>query len=739
MSSQLPPPPAKSRPIKTLPRPAAWFAPSPSKVDSSTPARPVLTQTHAITSTSTSSSSSSTISSMGGGRPRKTSLSFRKMLSKEDLAGPARHKPSMTNLRSSSLLSSRQRSGSESDDDFVMVDGESSGLVLLSQRKPLFGAPAARTGEGGEEISSRLAKIGWDDDHITGGGLFMDVPDATSNATSSAEIDVKMPIGQSRSLRTGLVMDESSSPDPIRVGKRSKATDPVSSPFKFGSFSPSGSPPLDTPIKQSHGVLYPPIEQPAFSPARFSTSKPIREAREDVLGSRPLRDRTNVLRKSAPHLAGHLMGKESERRSSTPQIPNPHRRTVSTENTGLSRSRGLKSGLSEQSTPSALVAQSHGANSSISSSTCSSLLPKSISTSSRSSFESESSTALTQEEESVLLGVVPDQSIFSGDALVIKKFQPKIPHPKAKPNDPSLSLEIGALLDGGVGGDLSGKPSRPLFLKRASSWGDAEPPTFAPGSASDWPTTFLPNRPSLGREQAPIMPDTPDKRSGRTHNKALSHGSHPRPNVEILPFNRAELDRALKIQVDAASSSPIDSIEASPTVRIDERSEDSVRKGLLRRLSSSGACSEPSEDGTPTKANTSQSMLGPTPTPSPKLQHDIRLPSGGVPGIRGPRSIAMTPVKTHVSIASAAPLIAPRHSLPQFTLSKLIKNVHHRQSAPVHTGEEEDEDLFDTRFIVLETLGKGAFSQVFKVKEREGGGLFAVKRAKGMFEGVKDR
>ena len=51
----------------------------------------------------------------------------------------------------------------------------------------------------------------------------------------------------------------------------------------------------------------------------------------------------------------------------------------------------------------------------------------------------------------------------------------------------------------------------------------------------------------------------------------------------------------------------------------------------------------------------------------------------------------------------------------------------------------EEEDLFERRFITLENLGKGAFSTVVKVQDRYGEGLYAVKKARGVFDGVKDR
>lgn len=47
--------------------------------------------------------------------------------------------------------------------------------------------------------------------------------------------------------------------------------------------------------------------------------------------------------------------------------------------------------------------------------------------------------------------------------------------------------------------------------------------------------------------------------------------------------------------------------------------------------------------------------------------------------------------------------------------------------------------MFESRFITIDTLGKGAFSTVVKVQERNGEGLWAVKKARGMFDGARDR
>jgi mitosis inhibitor protein kinase SWE1 len=82
--------------------------------------------------------------------------------------------------------------------------------------------------------------------------------------------------------------------------------------------------------------------------------------------------------------------------------------------------------------------------------------------------------------------------------------------------------------------------------------------------------------------------------------------------------------------------------------------------------------------------------------------------------------------------------LAPRHSLPQFALNKVNKKSQARQSTP-GADMPKGEDIFESKFIVLEVMGKGAFSQVVKVKDRHSDAVYAIKKARGVFEGVKDR
>ena len=98
-----------------------------------------------------------------------------------------------------------------------------------------------------------------------------------------------------------------------------------------------------------------------------------------------------------------------------------------------------------------------------------------------------------------------------------------------------------------------------------------------------------------------------------------------------------------------------------------------------------------------------------------------------------------SPAKSRVKATTTAG-IYPRLSLPAFAAPKQHRTLHHRQSHPAApTNPPEEDDLFEKRFITLDNLGKGAFSTVVKVQDRYGEGLYAVKKARGVFDGVKDR
>ncbi|OCF44504.1 WEE protein kinase [Kwoniella heveanensis CBS 569] len=165
----------------------------------------------------------------------------------------------------------------------------------------------------------------------------------------------------------------------------------------------------------------------------------------------------------------------------------------------------------------------------------------------------------------------------------------------------------------------------------------------------------------------------------------------------------------------------------------------SGRIGLLRRLSNGPSESE--DEGTPTKALGDRTALAAirsdmvTPTPSPKASSTTTTTLPPVSHVRPPPG-------TTISAAASGSGILPRLSLPAFPPPKPHhhRTLHHRQSHPAtSTIQAEEEDVFEKRFITLEVLGKGAFSTVVKVQDRHGEGLWAVKKARGVFDGVKDR
>lgn len=122
-----------------------------------------------------------------------------------------------------------------------------------------------------------------------------------------------------------------------------------------------------------------------------------------------------------------------------------------------------------------------------------------------------------------------------------------------------------------------------------------------------------------------------------------------------------------------------------------------------------------------------------TPTPLPKVQ----VLSTSQSGLLTPQHASSIRSPFHLP-PEPSPL-APRHSLPQFSLNKVTKRHQPRISAPGDALGQQGEDIFESNFAVLEIMGKGAFSQVVKVKDRQTDTVYAIKKARGVFEGVKDR
>lgn len=57
----------------------------------------------------------------------------------------------------------------------------------------------------------------------------------------------------------------------------------------------------------------------------------------------------------------------------------------------------------------------------------------------------------------------------------------------------------------------------------------------------------------------------------------------------------------------------------------------------------------------------------------------------------------------------------------------------------VNEDEDDDRDFFECNFKVTGTIGRGEFADVVKVKKRDDGKLYAVKKSRSAFTGYKDR
>jgi mitosis inhibitor protein kinase SWE1 len=176
---------------------------------------------------------------------------------------------------------------------------------------------------------------------------------------------------------------------------------------------------------------------------------------------------------------------------------------------------------------------------------------------------------------------------------------------------------------------------------------------------------------------------------------------------------------------------------SSPDSLMDEGSSPTMNLGSSKRLATgagrmsllrttSSSTMEISEDEiTPTKGGGSATVLAAasslkTPTPSPGR-----------------------PTNLSRSLNAISSVAVPRLSLPTVDKqqTKAERRRQHRQSMPLGPIElpEEEQDIFDSRFIPHGPIGRGAFSTVLKAEARDGSGTFAVKITRGVFDGVKDR
>lgn len=528
----------------------------------------------------------------------------------------------------------------------------------------------------------------------------------------------------------------------------------------------SSPPPPPTPIHAhySHQPPLPPPPQPRFPSIRnshshelstASSSKSVRfdqsrqrattdAERVRVLGQKKAVSLDNINIDAGAELFGDGFGVPIGSR--TRKATSAHSLSSHSTLSGLPRHRRVVSGDAE---PPTMISRSFGHKSGLALSLSPGLPAFSNSDSSLSSFSTANLTppasTFSPAEPPIFEDVKPLASAFEPQSATVSR--------KFKPRDSGVGLE-----DECTKVESAVPPpsvSRPKHLKRPSDQAqlDIETPGFGPGMASGWPSAgglgfdFLGQATSQLVSQAaaeasmddkPHMPDTPVKKQAFVHAGSAARALPPSTSAKTALLGSARTSKQVLHLTLTTSSSPtaMEMDEQSPTVRAmigKGRPSNGVasgsRVGMLRRQSSGAASSSESEEGTPTKSGTStdRNLLGgaqpslTTPSPSPKLAAQTSLP------------------RTSTLQAGSAASLMPRLSLPAIQAPKLGRKLNHRQSHPLPRPTQTEDDIFEQRFITLEPLGKGAFSSVVKVQERHGDGVYAVKKAIGVFEGVKDR
>ncbi|WOO81533.1 Membrane-associated tyrosine- and threonine-specific cdc2-inhibitory kinase [Vanrija pseudolonga] len=371
---------------------------------------------------------------------------------------------------------------------------------------------------------------------------------------------------------------------------------------------------------------------------------------------------------------------------------------------------------------------------------------------SNSSISSASSSSITPppSAESLFENVKPNPEVFEAAASGIKQ--------KFKPRDSTGSLpgaeEDRAKMPPPSVLRINTAPKVEYSVKRARSLGNRpiETPIEAPtdlASKFDFVVEGVSSFAFGKNDDKLTMPDTPVKKQafgGRSSGRiqmSLSHPvlgtqqevvyNEPMPSLSApspTPSSARKSPSVPQLTITATSSpdSAMDTDEQSPTVPLGSARKangEPTRLGILRRISSTIGSSDCSEDeSTPTKGGgegkiLTQASTLTTPTPSPKA----------------PTSHNAAPVQVQKDG------LVPRLSLPTFGQSKSHKRLSHRQSHPLAPPSNlpDEEDIFESRFVSMQPLGKGAFSTVLQVRERHGEGIFAVKRTRGVFDGVKAR
>ncbi|GMK56828.1 hypothetical protein CspeluHIS016_0306680 [Cutaneotrichosporon spelunceum] len=255
-------------------------------------------------------------------------------------------------------------------------------------------------------------------------------------------------------------------------------------------------------------------------------------------------------------------------------------------------------------------------------------------------------------------------------------------------------------------------------------------------------------------DDKPIMPNTPVKRHAFGHSHPRSSGriamSVSQPSLgsgldsghvfaPMLPLPPQSTRKAPPLIRKLSADVPQLTVTttSSPDCLMDESSSPTMNLGSSKRLATgagrmnllratTSSTTEISEDEiTPTKGGGTATVLAAasslkTPTPSPGRPTNLSRSLNAISSVAVPR-LSLT--------------VADKQ------LTKAERRRAHRQSMPLGPNDlpEEEQDIFDSRFIPLGQIGRGAFSTVVKAEARDGSGNFAVKITRGVFDGVKDR
>lgn len=409
----------------------------------------------------------------------------------------------------------------------------------------------------------------------------------------------------------------------------------------------------------------------------------------------------------------------------------PHRRSPAEGS--IARSMGQKSGLSLTLLSPNAKRPELGSNSSISSISSASLTPPM------------SEEAVFESNKHMFDNVKPNPEIFEVAVGIKQKFKGRESTSSNEGDHahvPPSILRVGTI------------PKGANSVKRARSLGHrpTELPVELQSESLASKFDFVVNGVSsfgFHNDDKPMMPNTPVKRHAFAHTHPRSSGriamSHSQPALSSdsnsifaptismpPPSTRKPLPSMRKLSADVpqltvtTTSSPDSVMDAdegsSPTMGLGslKRSTGASRMTLLRRISSKSAMEGSEDEITPTKGGGEATILAAvsslkTPTPSPSRPANLS------------RSLNAS--------------VVPRLSLPTLDdQSKANRRLAHRQSHPVAPPVlPDDDDIFEKRFVSLGPLGRGAFSTVLQVQARDGSGIFAVKRTRGVFDGVKDR